>query len=398
MSFFEKVSLASSDPILGLNAAFYKDERSFKVNLTAGVYKTEELKTPVMQCIKEYEQKLISEEMNKEYQPIDGDKKYLHEVGKFVFGKGFWHSHSARVSSFQTLGGTGALRVAGEFFHQEIGSGLYVSDPSWPNHKGVFSQCGLKVGTYPYYDLQTNTMQFEQMMSALKSLPAKSVIVLHACCHNPSGVDPSLQQWEEIAEICQSRELIPFFDAAYLGFGVGIDKDASAIRFFAEKGIEIAVAVSFSKNFSLYGERVGALYVVAQSESIAEKITSQIKILVRRNYSNPPLHGAKIVGGILSHDAFRMSWEIELSQMRDRIAQMKKIFSGELVAKVKSKDYRYLGNTNGMFCFCGLEKTEVERLIKEYGVYMTYDGRINVAGLTLSSMEYVTNAIANVIG
>lgn len=398
MSFFEKVSLAASDPILGLNAAFYKDDRPFKVNLTAGVYKTEELKTPIMQCVKTYEQKLVHEEDTKEYLPIDGDKKYLQEVGKLVFGKEFWRDQSAKISSFQTLGGTGALRVAGEFFHQEIHSGLYVSDPSWPNHKGVFSQCGFSVGTYPYYDLQTNTLQFDKMMSALKNLPAKSIVVLHACCHNPSGLDPTLKQWEEVAEVCRSKELIPFFDAAYLGLDKGLEEDAAAIRLFAEKGMEMAVAVSFSKNFSLYGERVGTLFIVSSDITVAEKITSQVKILIRRNYSNPPLHGAKVITGILSHDAYRMSWELELSQMRERIAHMKRVFAEGLVSKVKTKDYRYLGNTKGMFCFCGLEKVQVERLIKEYGVYMTHDGRINVAGLTLTSMEYVINAIANVIG
>lgn len=398
MSFFNDVALAPSDPILGLNAAFYADERQNKINLTAGVYKSDDLKTPLMKCVKDYEKKFAEEGGSKEYLPIEGESHYLQEVGKLVFGKSHWQENSPSISCFQTIGGTGALRIAGEFLLKEIRSSLYLSDPSWPNHKGVFSQVGLDIQEYPYYDRQSNSLQFEAMKAKLALAQPGSVVLFHACCHNPSGLDPSLEEWQELATICKERNLLPFFDAAYLGFDKTVEEDARAIRIFAEKGMEMMVAVSFSKNFSLYGERVGALYVISKIPEIAKRVTSQIKILIRRNYSNPPIHGAKLVGGILSQEGYRKGWEAELAEMRDRVFHLKKAFSERLVAKVKSKDYHYLAKTKGMFCFCGLDQPVVERLIKEKGIYMTYDGRINVAGLTMSSIDYVADAIANLLG
>ena len=394
MSFFENVSLAPFDPILGLNAAFHADPRPHKINLTAGVYKTEEGKTPIMTSVKIRESILLQDSDSKQYLPIEGDKTYLEQVGLLVFGKIFWQTNGKRVSAFQSIGGTGALRIAGDFLKNEIGSKIYISDPSWPNHKGVFSQAGLDVGTYPYYDMKTNSMQFEKMVDCLTTLPAKSIVLFHACCHNPSGLDPTLQQWELLAEICKERDLIPFFDAAYIGLDLGIESDTAALRLFASKGLEMLVAVSFSKNFSLYGERVGALYIISSSQEIAAKVTSQVKILIRRNYSNPPMHGAQIVSGILLDPELRNSWEGELCQMRERIFHLKKSFCEKLSAEIKTRDFDYLRRTRGMFCFCGLEKPVVERLMKEYGIYMTYDGRINVAGLTEKSIEYVVQSIA----
>jgi aromatic-amino-acid transaminase len=243
--------------------------------------------------------------------------------------------------------------------------------------------------------MKTNSMEFEKMATCLSTLPAKTVVLFHACCHNPSGLDPTLLQWEMLAEICKERDLIPFFDAAYLGLDQGIDADGCALRLFADKGLEMLVAVSFSKNFSLYGERVGALYIVSSTKEIAEKVTSQVKILIRRNYSNPPIHGAKIVAGILLDPLLRHSWEIELSEMRQRILALKMSFCEKLSKEIKTKDFGYLAKTRGMFCFCGLEKPVVERLMTEYGIYMTYDGRINVAGLTVKSIDYVVQSIAS---
>jgi aromatic-amino-acid transaminase len=394
MSFFENVSLAPSDPILGLNAAFIADTRAGKINLTAGVYKTEEGITPIMSAVKKMETILLQDSESKQYLPIDGDKTYLDQVGQLVFGQSFWQKNLTCISSFQSIGGTGALRIAGEFLKKEVGSQIYISEPSWPNHKGVFSQAGLSIETYPYYDMKTNSMEFEKMATCLRTLPAKTVVLFHACCHNPSGLDPTLLQWEMLAEICKERELIPFFDAAYLGLDQGIDADSSALRLFAAKGLEMLVAVSFSKNFSLYGERVGALYIVSSTKEIAEKVTSQVKILIRRNYSNPPIHGAKIVAGILLDPDLRHSWETELSEMRQRILALKMSFCEKLSNEIKTKDFGYLAKTRGMFCFCGLEKPVVERLMTEYGIYMTYDGRINVAGLTVKSIDYVVQSIA----
>ena len=338
---------------------------------------------------------LLQKSESKQYLPIDGDKSYLEQVGQLVFGQSFWQKNSSCISSFQSIGGTGALRIAGEFLKKEIGSKIYISEPSWPNHKGVFSQAGLAIETYPYYDMKTNSMEFEKMVDCLSNLPAKTVVLFHACCHNPSGLDPTLPQWEQLAKICKERNLIPFFDAAYLGLDQGLEADSAALRLFASKGLEMLVAVSFSKNFSLYGERVGALYIISGSKEIAEKVTSQVKILIRRNYSNPPIHGAKIVAGILLDPHLRHAWEMELSEMRERIITLKISFCEKLSKEIKTKDFGYLVKTRGMFCFCGLEKTVVERLMKEYGIYMTYDGRINVAGLTVKSMDYVVQSIAS---
>jgi aromatic-amino-acid transaminase len=398
MSVFDHVQEASIDPILGLNAIFFQDNREFKVNLTAGVYKDEHMKTPVMHAVRKSERNILLEERSKEYLPIEGDLFFLQEVARWLFGNALWQKLLDRTSSFQAIGGTGALKVGADFLKKELHSNVYVSTPTWPNHYGIFSQAGHVVESYPYYDMKTNSLLFSEIIASLKKMPKKSVVLFHASCHNPSGLDLSIAHWEEIASICKDKELVPFFDAAYLGFGGTIDHDAMAIRLFAEKEIEMLIAVSFSKNFSLYGERVGALYILSKNEKTAKNINGQVKILIRRNYSSPPLHSAKIVREILKDDHLKKLWEDELCHMRERINGLKKEFSTKLINQITSKDYQYLLETKGMFCFCGLEKEAVETLMKEHAVYMTYDGRINAAGLSANTIDYVVDAIKKVVG
>jgi aspartate/tyrosine/aromatic aminotransferase len=398
MSVFDHVQQAPIDPILGLNAIFFQDDRKYKINLTAGVYKDEHMQTPVMHAVRKCEKNILAEERSKEYLPIEGDLFFLQEVAAWLFGNSLWQELLERTSSFQAIGGTGALKVGADFLKKELHSNIYVSTPTWPNHYGIFSQAGHVVESYPYYDMKTNSLLFSEIIDSLKKMTSKSVVLFHASCHNPSGVDLSISQWEEIASICKDKELVPFFDAAYLGFGGTIDHDAKAIRLFAQKEIEMLIAVSFSKNFSLYGERVGALYVISKNEKTAKNITSQVKMLIRRNYSSPPLHSAKIVREILKDDHLKKLWEDELAHMRDRINSLKREFSIKLMSQITSKDYQYLLGTKGMFCFCGLEKVAVERLMKDHAVYMTYDGRINAAGLSVHTIDYVVDAIKKVVG
>jgi aspartate/tyrosine/aromatic aminotransferase len=398
MSCFARVPLVPSDPIFGLVSQYQRDPRSFKVDLTAGIYKNELLKTPIMQAVKKIEHHLLTQEDNKEYLPIQGDGGYLSAVANMVFGSDLSRDLSDCMSSFQTIGGTGALRIGGELIKQEITDKIYISDPSWPNHQGVFSRVGLVVTCYPYYNWVTHQFDFVAMEQFLNGLPPKSVVLLHAGCHNPSGQDPSFEQWQMMANLFRERDLIPFFDAAYLGFAGTPDEDAYPIRLFAKMGIDMFVAISFSKNFSLYGERAGALFVLSRDKDLEKNVASQLKTIVRRNYSNPPMHGMKIVKGILQDPILTTEWLSELAAMRQRIASMKQEFILKLSSSLISKDYKYLQEARGMFCFCSLDTKEVERLREEYAIYMTTDSRINLAGLISSNIDYVVDSIAKVVG
>lgn len=397
MSLFDHIPSAPMDPILGLEAAFKKDPRSGKINLTAGIYKDEHLITPILSSVKKAEEMLIKQEKSKEYLPIDGDKTFLSHVGRWLFSDELWQKIGPNAVCFQTIGGTGALRLGAELLKAFVSHVVSIPSPSWPNHHGIFLQCQHIVLDYPYYDKERNTLDFDGMMQFLSSVEERSVVLLHACCHNPSGKDLTLTQWREVAGLCKKRSLLPFIDAAYIGFAEDVDKDCFAIRLMAEMGLSALVAVSFSKNFSLYGERVGALFVITHDSAVAERLTSQMKILVRRNYSSPQRHGAAIVSTILETPALYSLWYKELQQMQGRIRAMRESFSSLIIEKIPSRDYHYLQATRGMFCFCGLSKDEVERLINEFGIYMTYDGRINVAGLQLSTIEYVVDSMKKVL-
>lgn len=391
MSFFEKVPLAPPDPILGLVSAFRNDPREIKVNLGVGLYKTENLKTVVQESVKRAEAFLLEDEKSKEYLPIDGDMFYLDQMGKLVFGAGLWSSEKERIASFQTVGGTGALKIGSTFLKEEVDHPIWIPHPTWPNHRGVFSHCGLKVQEYPYYDKKNCSFEFEKMRTCLEGLPAGSVVLLHAACHNPTGCDPSDDQWEELCTVFKAKRLIPFFDFAYHGLGLGLEEDAKSIRRFLNSGMEMLVAVSNAKNFSLYGERIGTLFIVSDSKKIAENITSRVKQMIRVNYSNPPMHGAKIAAHILSTPALRTEWEVEISEMRARILSMRLLLAGGLGLK-----FSYIEKGMGMFSFTGLDPSQVEKLRVEYGIYMPSDGRINVCGLNRTNLGFVTDSISKV--
>lgn len=397
MVFFDAVPLAPPDPILGLTIAFQEDPRSTKVNLGAGIYKNESLQTPVMKAVKQVEIRLLESEQSKEYLPIDGDKTYINQIAQLVFGADFWKRESERVCGFQAPGGTGALRIGAAFLKKEMDGSLYIPNPSWPNHKGVFAAVGYSVELYPYYNFDDHCLEFEKTLAFFESLPSRSIILFHVSCHNPTGEDFSPNQWELLSEMCLKKQFLPFFDCAYQGFGRGIDEDVAPIRLFAAKQIEMVVAVSQSKNFSLYGERVGGLYIVSQNKTVSDHVRSIVKQVIRTHYSNPPLHGAKIVGQILQDDSLRQMWAQELEIMRMRISNTRKHLMEALAKRMRGKNLHYMKLGNGMFCFTGLNKNQVETMVRDFGIYMTTDGRINICGLNESNMEYVAEAFATIM-
>jgi aspartate/tyrosine/aromatic aminotransferase len=394
--FFNHIAAAPPDPILDLTLAFNAEKDPKKVNLSVGFYRNAELKTPVLKSVKKAEALLLESEKTKEYLPIVGDKTFLDKIGCLVFGDFFWLSNSKRIACMQGPGGTGCLRIGGDFLKQEVGEKIVIPDPTWPNHRGVFLRCGLKVESYPYYDFEKNKLDFDRCIQYFKGLSPGSVVLLQACCHNPTGADFSLDQWKTLSDLFRENGLLPFFDFAYQGFGFSIEGDAQAIRLFAKEGHEMAVAYSLSKNFGLYGERTGALFIVAESEQIAENVTSKMKTIARATYSNPPLHGAKVAAAILSTPALRAEWESEVEEMRSRIHMLRARFTEALAAKSRKKDFRFLAGHNGMFCYLGLDKAQVAKLVKEDKIFMTQDGRINVLGLNDGNFDYVVDAITRV--
>jgi len=396
MPFFEHVPLAPPDPILGLTAAYFADPRENKVNLGVGYYKDEMLRTPIMQCVKQAERVLLESEPNKEYLPIDGHKTFIEKVAEMVFGQAFWKKELSRIAGFQTIGGTGALKIGGTFCKEEVDRPIFIPVPTWPNHRGVFTGCHLRIDSYPYYDLKTHKLAWDLFLDFLEKREEGSIIVLHASCHNPTGRDPSMEQWKTLAEVMRRKKLIPFFDCAYQGFGEGLEEDAQAVRLFAESGLEMFVAFSAAKNFSLYGERVGALFILAQTATTAEHITSRVKQMIRTNYSNPPRHGVAVVAHILSDASLHAQWKKELHHMRERINRMRKELAERLIQQSKTHDFQHLKSGLGMFCFTGLDEGQVERLRLEYGIHMPRDGRINVCGLNQNNIEYVVDSLLRV--
>lgn len=396
MSFFENVKLAPPDPILGLTVAFHRDARPHKVNLGVGLFKDEELKTSVLGSVKSAEAALLDAEKSKEYLPIDGDHHYLQLMGNLVFGKDLWAKDRDRVAAFQTIGGTGALKIGGTFLKEEAEHPLLISEPTWPNHAGVFKGCGLSLQSYEYYDRKNHRVDFEKMAACFEKLEAGTIVVLHASCHNPTGSDPSGPQWEALADLFQKKRLVPFFDLAYQGFGRGLDADAESVRIFMGRGLEMLVAVSNAKNFSLYGERAGCLFISAPSEKIAEHISSRVKQMIRVNYSNPPLHGARTIAYVLSTPSLRKQWESELDQMRKRIQAMRLALHDGFSKRGQDAKFGHLKQGCGMFGFTGLTKAQVDRLINEFAIYMPSDGRINVCGLNQGNIDSVVDAMIQV--
>lgn len=395
---FESIALAPNDPILGLNDAFAKDTNPAKINLGVGVFQDASGKTPILASVKEAERRLLAGETSKGYLAISGSPQYAKLVGKLVFGADHPAIAEGRVATAHTPGGTGGLRVAADFIKQNLAAAkVWMSDPTWPNHPSIFRAAGLETATYPYFDAATNGLAFDKLLAALREIPQGDVVLLHGCCHNPTGVDPTVEQWTKIGDVIAERGLLPLVDFAYQGFGTGLAEDAAGLRALLRPGMEMLVVSSFSKNFGLYNERVGALSLVAKSPEAAQAAFSQIKVCIRSNYSNPPCHGAAIVSTILADEALCKQWGQELAGMRDRINLMRKKFVATLAAKGIDRDFSFIERQRGMFSFSGLKPDQVERLKKEFAIYAVGSGRINVAGMTEANMAPLCSAIATVL-
>lgn len=397
-SLYQNVEMAPRDPILGLNEQFNSDTRTEKVNLGIGVYSDDEGRLPLLKAVRAAEQLQIESANPRGYLPIDGLAAYNKGAQTLLLGKDSPVIAEGRAITVESIGGTGALKLGADFLKSLTpDSTVYISDPSWQNHRAIFGNAGFKVETYPYYSTETHGLDFAAMKSFFEALAPKSIVVLHACCHNPTGMDPTMEQWQELLEVIRSRQLIPFLDIAYQGFGAGLEEDAQVVRLFAESGLEIFVSSSFSKSFSLYGERVGALTLTTADNTLTDKVLSQVKTVIRTNYSNPPTHGATVVATVLNSPELYKLWEDELGEMRVRIRDMRE----QLVEKIKEagveQDFSFVLEQNGMFSYSGLTEEQVERLREEFGIYAISTGRICVAALNSSNIDYVAKAIAAVL-
>ena len=398
-SIFSHVELAPRDPILGLNEAYAADARSEKVNLGVGVYYNDEGKIPLLEAVRAAEKTRVDAAPPRGYQPIEGLAAYNQGVQNLLFGAGSDMVNSGRLVTIEALGGTGALKVGADFLKRlNPQATVYISDPSWENHRALFEAAGFRVDTYPYYEPGTRGVDFAAMKTRLESLAAGSIIVLHACCHNPTGADLSDAQWQEVAAICQTKGLVPFLDMAYQGFAEGIDADAVAVRTFTASGQNFFISSSFSKSFSLYGERVGALTIITASKDEASRVLSQVKRVIRTNYSNPPSHGGAIVAAVLNTPALRQQWEDELAGMRTRIRAMRSGLVDALKAAGVKQDFSFVTAQRGMFSYTGLSVAQVEALKNDFGIYAVSTGRICLAALNSKNVDYVARAIARVVG
>ncbi|OBT13157.1 aromatic amino acid aminotransferase [Vibrio sp. UCD-FRSSP16_10] len=395
---FEKVVAAPADPILGLTEEFKKDSRDTKINLGVGIYKNEQGTTPVLATVKKAEQAILDTETTKSYLTIEGTAEYGLAVQKLLFGETSTIVSNKLAKTAQAPGGTGALRVAGEFIKRHLGSAkIWVSNPTWANHKGVFSAAGIEIAEYRYYNAETKAKDFDAMLADLAQASEGDVVLFHGCCHNPTGIDPTAEEWQTLAKLAADKKLIPLFDFAYQGFAKGVEEDAAGLRAFAEQNSEILVASSFSKNFGLYNERVGAFTLVAASEEVAQTAFSQVKGIIRSIYSNPPAHGAAVVTYILNNAELRQEWEAEVKEMRDRIQEMRTLFVETLKAQGVDRDFSFIEGQNGMFSFSGLTKEQVTRLKDEFAIYIVGSGRISVAGMTKTNMLPLCKGIAAVL-
>ncbi|MEH0876321.1 amino acid aminotransferase [Pectobacterium cacticida] len=395
---FETISAAPADPILGLTDLFRADDRVNKINLGIGVYKDETGKTPILTSVKKAEHYLLENETTKIYLGIDGLPAFAQCTQALLFGKENAIIADNRARTAQTPGGTGALRVAADFIAKQTSAKrVWISNPTWPNHHNVFSAVGLETCQYDYYDAANHALDFDGLLNSLNAAQAGDVVLFHGCCHNPTGIDPTAEQWATLADLSAAKGWLPLFDFAYQGFARGLDEDAEGLRRFAEKHDELIVCSSYSKNFGLYNERVGACTLVAANASTADKAFSQMKAAIRANYSNPPAHGAAVVATILGNDALKAIWEQELTAMRERIQRMRQLFVNTLQEKGAEQDFSFIINQNGMFSFSGLTKDQVLRLRDEFGVYAVNSGRINVAGMTPENMAPLCEAIVAVL-
>ncbi|UQI29429.1 aspartate/tyrosine/aromatic aminotransferase [Pseudomonas bijieensis] len=398
MSLFSAVELAPRDPILGLNEAFNADTRTNKVNLGVGVYCNEEGRIPLLRAVVEAETARVAQHVSRGYLPIDGIAAYDQAVQTLLFGKDSPLIASGRVITTQAVGGTGALKIGADFLKQLLPDAVVaISDPSWENHRALFETAGFPVQNYRYYDAATHDVNRSGLLEDLNALPDRSIIVLHACCHNPTGVDLSPQDWKDVLAVVKAKNHVPFLDMAYQGFGDGIDEDAAAVRLFAESGLTFFASSSFSKSFSLYGERVGALSIVSKSKEESARVLSQVKRVIRTNYSNPPTHGASIVAAVLNSPELRAQWEAELAEMRLRIRGMRNQMVDMLAKAAPQHDFSFVARQSGMFSYSGLTVEQVTRLRNEFGIYALDTGRICVAALNQNNIDAVTKAIVQVI-
>ena len=392
------VEMAPRDPILGLTEAFNADSRPSKVNLGVGIYYNDAGKVPLLECVQRAERGMTDAPLTRSYLPIDGLPAYDKAVQLLLFGADAPAVLEHRIVTVQALGGTGGLKLGADFLRRAAPSAqVWISDPSWENHRALFESAGFTVNNYPYYDSATRSIDFDGMLASLHGLPAGSIVVLHACCHNPTGVDLSAEQWNAVIEAVKKRALLPFLDIAYQGFGDGLDVDAEPVRRFARAGGAVFVSNSFSKSVSLYGERVGALSVVTSSTDEAARVLSQLKRVVRTNYSNPPTHGGQVVATVLGMPELRALWEKELAGMRERIRNMREQLASKLTTRVPGQDFSYVTRQRGMFSYSGLSREAVIKLREQFGVYAVDTGRICVAALNTGNIDYAADAIASVM-
>jgi aromatic-amino-acid transaminase len=398
MNLFASVQLAPKDPIFGLTEAYTADQRPGKVNLGVGVYYTDDGKVPLLKAVLAAEQEVVAKQSPRAYIPIEGPNPYNSAVQNLLFGADSPLIKEGRVVTAECLGGTGALRVGGDFVKRlDTGAPAAISAPSWENHRGIFESAGYQVLEYTYFDPKTRGVDFDGMVKSLESFSAKTLVILHACCHNPTGADLTAEQWKKIISICQTRQLIPFLDIAYQGFASGIEQDGAAVRMFADSGMSFFVSSSFSKSFSLYGERVGALSIVTQSKEESARVLSQLKRVIRTNYSNPPTHGAAIVATVLNSPTLRQMWEDELAEMRERIKAMRHGLNQKLAASGVQQDFSFIEAQRGMFSYSGLTADQVAKLQEQDGIYALSTGRICVAALNTKNLDRVAQAIARVL-
>jgi aromatic-amino-acid transaminase len=397
-SLFSDIPAGITDPILGVTEAFRADTHPSKVNLGVGIYQDANGKVPILESVKKAAAIWASTEDTKAYLPIDGVPTYNAATQELIFGKNSPAVADKRVATIQTVGGSGALKLAIDFIHRFFPeSAMYVSDPSWENHRVIFEAAGVKVETYPYYNPATNGLRSTEMLDALRRLRPRSAVLLHACCHNPTGVDIDAATWAEVAAICEERGLIPLVDCAYQGFGAGLKEDAAPVRAMAERGLTFFVASSYAKSFAMYRERVGALSIVTGSAREAANMTSQIKRGVRMIYSSPPSYGAQVIAIALTSPELRTVWERELTEMRVRIKEMREVFAQKLAVAIPNRDFSFILNQHGMFSYSGLSAETVRELRERYHIYALDSGRICVAALNHKNVDYVCDAIAQIL-
>lgn len=395
---FEHIPFYPGDPILSLVELFHKDERKQKVNLSIGLFYDEDGNIPLLPPVREAEDLLVAQHKPRSYLPMEGAESFRQAARAFIFGDTHEAVQSGRIASVQTLGGSGALKLTADFIHQFFPqTQVWISDPTWENHRSIFSAAGVKVNNYPYYDSQNNQVRFDELLACIRELPAKSLVLMHPCCHNPTGMDLTQDQWKLLFPVFRERQLMAFLDMAYQGFGKGIDEDAWAVREFAAQKLPCFVGSSFSKSMSWYGERTGSLHVLCKNKDEAACVLGQMKKVVRQNYSSPPIHGVAVATMVLQDDELRRQWMNEVNRMRERIQKMRVLLASVISQKVTGRNFSYLTQQQGMFSYTGLTPQQVERLREEFAVYMLSSGRMCVAGLNHRNVEYVADSMASVL-